>query len=1362
MSDRAEQVNKCQECGQLNSPNAILCQNCGTPRSHIKAKKDENQVGNQETPTLGGRINLQQFGQETPTSNRKLSRFAEAAAKKRQEKGNDSSHTESFDSFSALRSDLPKPTDFSPDDEESGALEELNLELPAFAPEDFGLLAEELRLPIEEIPPEERPIAAPSLRRSNLPQTGELPDWLSMAQPPGESVFHSSSVEQNPALDVFSLEETGNFNSSEVAPFELSPAERGLDTDSRFSKPATEDLDNGMPTWLRDLTSPSSEKQENRTSSRLRDQPVFVPFPHQTDELVEPPEGLFSPTERQPRPSRDVPEWLKRNQAEQDSSIGKPGGFGDVELEKALEEAFEESDPKSLARKLLGFDTFELEELPDLSNNNVVGVVRKSGTSELVDSASLPPLEELFIEESVEESDVATSRETAPTQPVAPWGEGVAPWLRGLELPNYTPPTTSKSEITLAPFTLAVEQQIESSKFIPTDEFEADKPKWTEEEAGSVQSSDETRPLSMRELLRQTNELTSPEMLLQEVKSSEDIANPPLVESQAHPIEEFSLADLALQQISDSSVDLPQETSSEENLIEQVASLDMPEWLNSEITSTESQEIPDELPAWLKAEIGDEPVTPTPGAVPDWLTTGVQAEKQVQEEEAIPDWLGEISSPDSTTVAEAVPDWLTTGVQSENQAQEEENIPDWLKGLKEELSIEKPIAAVPTEAFPQWLGEVDLETTAKPVEEVPEWLQPPVSESVPAPIDAPREQTEDTLEPFDLANFVDTEPEVSESSHTVVDAPGTSSAEIPEWLGEFEYPQGQAGEEEPPDWLKSMMQGTAPTRKAEEAPKTYSQVGSYALDAQLENIPEWLKDKTETLAAPTSPDTDVAKPVAQESQIGALLREIALLGDDEPLPVTVPEWLNAEKKPEPAPEIPMPLSEIPDWLKDDTADLKGIIQIEDVGTLQPNLQMPQMEVASPLSLEIEGQNFLGDLDVPLWLAQQSEPVVPEPAQAISQPSLTEFVPGQLPSWLRTVGPTVTEEPDLLSDSVKLADNLPVVTIPVILVGADVLNTLLSSSHKIVVEDKKEQKKPLISRATLLRYAAFMALLLAALLGILLTPIKDASINIQPNTLNFFTAVESLQSNQKVLLAYDWDAEVNGEMRSLSQSVTQHVMAKRSRIVTVSLNPQGPALASQILNELATRPEYGNSATRLYEYGTGYLNLGYRSGNEAALRSLFSNIGALPDYKKGAQASSYPVMQGINGLQDFDMIIVLAGNEGSVRSWVEQLSIQPNARLLLVTPSAVQPFAQPYVFGPPAAEAGSFGKFTRPQALLTGLSGAAQYQQLLLDRNISSDRNVNLLQRLNAQTFASLGLVLIIIVVNVVYLSAELRKRRGSA
>jgi hypothetical protein len=151
---------------------------------------------------------------------------------------------------------------------------------------------------------------------------------------------------------------------------------------------------------------------------------------------------------------------------------------------------------------------------------------------------------------------------------------------------------------------------------------------------------------------------------------------------------------------------------------------------------------------------------------------------------------------------------------------------------------------------------------------------------------------------------------------------------------------------------------------------------------------------------------------------------------------------------------------------------------------------------------------------------------------------------------------------------------------------------------------------------------------------------------------------------------------------------------------------------------------------------------------------------LADYKNGREARSYPVMKDISGLSDFDMIIVLAGDEGSVRTWVEQLSIKPETRLLFATPASVEPFAKPYVQGPPAAQTGLETRFVKPQGLISGLNGASQYEQLLRERNITTERGLNLNQRLNAQSFAVLALVLILVGVNIYYIALHIRNRRG--
>ena len=256
---------------------------------------------------------------------------------------------------------------------------------------------------------------------------------------------------------------------------------------------------------------------------------------------------------------------------------------------------------------------------------------------------------------------------------------------------------------------------------------------------------------------------------------------------------------------------------------------------------------------------------------------------------------------------------------------------------------------------------------------------------------------------------------------------------------------------------------------------------------------------------------------------------------------------------------------------------------------------------------------------------------------------------------------------------------------------------------------------------------------------------------------FYDQIDGLAANSKALVTFDWEADRYGEMGPLSKAVVQHIMAKRARLVTLSLNPQGPALAAQITDELATNSIYGNGS--FYKYGTTSLNLGWRSGQEAALRSLFSSIGDLTDYKNGQRAGDLAATAGINSLSDFELIVVLAGDEGSLRAWIEQVGVQPGAHMVLGVPLAIEPVARPYAQGLATANQNQMSSETQPraQALLAGLNQTAQYDQLLRDKlNLKTDPTVGVEGRLSAQSLAALVLIVVIILANVVYL---VRRRR---
>ena len=1488
MSQTSGKPNRCPECGEINPPKAMLCHNCGAPLPKMLSS-DNPPVGSNEPPTDSGRINLQNFGQESPTSGEvKLSRFAQAAKKRQESQPTPPANDDMPDWLNALRADLPDPSLYPKyeDDFESGDGEE---ELPPFLSderlESLNVLSDErleslnaTSMPPRPPLPGEQEIDEPPPRPTK-PGSGELPGWMrdlsntgqtGEATPGGRELDTGGTIPYNP--DPLYAAGPISFTPSEnLSPFELDPVEKGMGT-GPLKLPSTEDLSGGVPDWLRQLGSPSNPKN-TKQSNVLNEQPIFEP---KNDNIPgwlaeEDGSGDGPSPEEQSNPRVDVPNWLRtRKNKPGTDGIARPS-FGDFELEKALEEAFDETDTpvrKKTASIFENLDSFELTELPTLDpglpksgiTNSYSAKTQESGdTGGLtgiddlfmeIDEADLPPitanvqpptlpaseLDEIGEPDllGVESSPIGIadmlanlSKLTGPlTEPEAakpvvgvPWGDGLAPWLKGAVLPSYTAPEKEVPLDQLSPFspgetaadsegTKKLEQPARFGEELNSSDLNipsiGDMPSWLEQPANPpleppAPSTDtnETRPISLRDLIRQTDELsrtmgdTVPEFAPPKTKV------PPLPafldddDEDAEP-EELRPFDL---------VETPSIPTGEkeESLFGDVMSAEFPVWLGGGTPEPtppggiKTDELPplslDDTPSWLKESVAEVAEVSPPifasnteavaaeaadseGSLPDWLSNGEEV-GEPRPEEMIPDWLGSAAdlTDSSAKPAEEMPDWLGTPEELAVDLPQESDVPDWLNDLGA-TAAEQPATTEP-EAMPDWLGQTAVEKEVSPTEstrDVPDWLGGVELEMTPPPEDIPdwlkAANSEQAVAEPALPTFA--MPAELPKVEATPDEAGASQSDMPDWLAELEAakPAESAEEEpEPPAWLKQMGSGTLPSRAPVEAPKSYSQVGSYALDQQLENVPDWLKNEGDKPKAETSAKENATIKLPAEggdAQVGALLREIAMLGDDAQSPATMPDWLQPQTKAQVEPEFTLPIgNDIPDWLSEDTNNSALAQQVEPISE---NLPPPKIAEQSspPFAGGITNENFLGDLEAPSWMRGPTRSQ--EPAKPVESPAINsaDFTPGQLPAWLRTVAPSATEEPLANDDPSRQGSAMfPEVFLPPTLAGAAVLETLLKPTVVEVPAPKKSTGFNL-DQPTIYRYVTFLLLLLAVVAGLLLTPQANLTVPVRSETRNFFNAVDSLPANSKVLVAYDWEGDKVGEMRPLSQSISQHIMSRRARLVTISLNPQGPAFASQITNDLATNPEYGNNTTGLYDYGKGYLNLGYHPGNEAAVRGLFNNLSSFEDYKNGWPASSFPVMAGINGLADFDLIVILAGDESSVRVWVEQAGIQPGARLLLATPAAVEPFAQPYAQGITTARPELVGKTVRVQGLVAGLNGATQYAQLLRDRNLEpASRLSNLNSRLNAQNFAVLMLVGILVVVNVYNAVQMIRRRRGA-
>jgi hypothetical protein len=281
------------------------------------------------------------------------------------------------------------------------------------------------------------------------------------------------------------------------------------------------------------------------------------------------------------------------------------------------------------------------------------------------------------------------------------------------------------------------------------------------------------------------------------------------------------------------------------------------------------------------------------------------------------------------------------------------------------------------------------------------------------------------------------------------------------------------------------------------------------------------------------------------------------------------------------------------------------------------------------------------------------------------------------------------------------------------------------------------------------------LILASLLAVVIIkpPFGQTNAPTSPGVAAFYGAIESVPTNKPVLVVYDWDAGKSAEMSVLATAVMQHIMQRGLSFVTVSTVPQGPGFAQEITDALKNdgASNYG------YEYGTNYLVLGYLPGSEAALRTLVDNFKrALPlDYVNSRPIDSYQLTAGgaLNKVEDFALIVDLAGSEADLRNWIEQIASRTNVPVVAAVPQGLEPTARPYL-GVPGA------KLT---ALVSGAAGAYAYVHEMEENGHSGGlltRTVDLNTRLNAQSVAALLVGLIIAAAFVTKGARKILGRRG--
>lgn len=617
-----------------------------------------------------------------------------------------------------------------------------------------------------------------------------------------------------------------------------------------------------------------------------------------------------------------------------------------------------------------------------------------------------------------------------------------------------------------------------------------------------------------------------------------------------------------------------------------------------------------------------------------------------------------------------------------------DSLPDWLKDLR-------PSQGNIGDETEGMEGQAGDSGESEPNADAPDWLsriQPssePASEPIP-PAELPDWLTglgtpEPPSEPLDVSNE---EPIPSRASE-----PAAASEGLPDWLSNLgkEKSSQQENKSEELNWD---FLGTAPEKETgfgnEAAEEPLQEMLNAEAESQQSAAPEAAPDQIEAQPAGepavSEPASVPTMPLPSEDMPDWLKRLETQSPPKAPGP-SVPAFIEEERAPgaAPQPEEPAPipetpdLNELPDWISQVPSEAEAAAEEPSV---EPSAETPEKPN------QTEG---ITPAELPGWLqamrpVEAAAPVLPE-AAGLTRVEKAGPLAGLRGALSVESGTLATQKPKVYSIKLQVTEN--------------------QQAHMALMEEllKTEgESKPVAARKAagtqvILRILVALVLFLAVLaplwLNTSIAPLPGAD-TASPEVMDASRLVSALAPGSLVLLAFDYDPGLSGEMDIATKTLVEQLMSKNAYLTIASTSLSGPLLAERILN--------GISQTNGSPYSS-VTNLGYVPGGASALLSLAKNPRqVLPYDLRSIDIWVNSPLQNVKTLADFAMVVVFTEKADTARNWVEQA--QPTLRaknvpLLMVVSAQAEPMVLPYYETTPKQVSG----------MISGLPGFAAYENI---------------------------------------------------
>lgn len=195
--------------------------------------------------------------------------------------------------------------------------------------------------------------------------------------------------------------------------------------------------------------------------------------------------------------------------------------------------------------------------------------------------------------------------------------------------------------------------------------------------------------------------------------------------------------------------------------------------------------------------------------------------------------------------------------------------------------------------------------------------------------------------------------------------------------------------------------------------------------------------------------------------------------------------------------------------------------------------------------------------------------------------------------------------------------------------------------------------------------------------------------------DFYDYVETIVPGTKVIIEFCPPVVYLGDVMPDAVAVLYHLMLRDAKLYFVGIHsPDGVNMLLDSYVWKALPPEdFG------YEYGVDYCNLGYIAGLEVAYATLATDIrSAVQRDRDGTPIDNLPMMQGVNSVQDFDLILAVGESEQRViRHWKQPFNI---TYLDITNTGLISGTADPYYY------AGLIDEY------IGGVTMGAEYEKLV--------------------------------------------------